>query len=296
VTWRRFFIGAKLLQAKHDPARTMIEFEDRPRRRKRLGQVFLHSLQAMHRIVENLDLSGDEAVLEVGAGDGRLSRLIAPRVRRLLANELDERFVEVLRKALAPHANAVVLPGDILSPGVLEKALEDEPAGRFVVYGSIPYYITSPILRWTLDHSAAIERAAFLVQSEVADRVTAKPGSKAYGFLSVIMQRRSILSLGPLIGRKAFRPVPRVDSRLLHIRPSETADREKEEAVERLAAALFRHRRKQIGTSLRTYLKGGLPAGLQERLLAEGFSLTSRPEELTPRQFETLYLSIGSDP
>ena len=261
----------------------------RPKRNKRLGQVFLQSRRAMHTIVSFLRLTGEEVMLEVGAGDGRLSRLIAPRVRKLYANELDERLLDELTKNLERHDNSAVIPGDILSREVLASALEDLPGCRLSVYGSIPYYITSPILRWAVENFEAIETATFLVQREVAARAAAKPGSRQYGFLSVILQRRAGVELGPQIRRGAFRPVPKVDSQLLRLRPRRSLDPAKESEIEKLAAGLFRFRRKQIKNSLYEFLGAPPTEELALALRAHGIAVQDRPERISPADFETIF-------
>lgn len=266
--------------------------EKAPRKLKRLGQVFLNSPLAMGAVVDSLDLEGNEVVLEIGAGDGRISRLIAPRVKKLLANELDERFVEVLRKRLVKFPNAHVVPGDILSEEVIAMARQAHPSGRFLVYGSIPYYISSPILRWIAAHADIVERASLLIQREVARRVSAKPGTKEYGFLTVLMQRRAEVSLGPVIKRGAFRPVPKVDSQVIHLRPFRTLDLVKEEKVEKLVSSLFQHRRKQLRSTLRSLVGAGHLHTLAEKVGPSGISLSDRPERLMPRDFETVLIAM----
>ncbi len=263
-----------------------------PRRLKRLGQVFLWSGAAISRIVDSLAPAGDEVVLEIGGGDGCLSERIAPLVRRLLVVEIDERFVELLRRKFEGVDNVTVIGGDILEEATLAAVRDAEPEGRMVVYGSLPYYATSPILRRVAARADDFSRAQLLVQREVARRAAASPGNKKYGLLTVMLQRRADVGLGPVIKRGAFRPVPKVDSQVLLLRPHAGVDCAVEERFERFAAALFEKRRKKLRNSVKSYLGGSLPVGLESLCLEAGISLDARPEELSPDSLFSLYLSV----
>lgn len=265
-----------------------------PRLRKRLGQVFLRSPGAIAGIVSALNLKQGDIVLEIGAGDGRLSARIAPLVKRLYANELDERFLEVLGQRFANTTNVTIVPGDILAEETVSAVWRAEPRVGLVVYGSLPYYIASPILRWVLDHSGRIRRASLLVQREVAQRVVSAPGSRRYGFISVLMQRRSNVDLGPLIKRGAFQPVPKVDSQLLHIAPRALKNPDKEQRFEHFISGLFQYRRKKISTSFKASLGKELTSALKGRAEAEGLSLDARPEHLSPEQLDRLFQIVES--
>jgi len=260
-----------------------------PPQRKRLGQVFLRNPRAVSAVVASLQLGSDDVVLEIGGGDGALSAAIAPLAGRLIVVELDERFANLLRRRFAGAGNVVVIQGDILDEATFAQARASEPQRRLVVYGSLPYYIASPILRWTVGRGGDLERASFLIQREVALRAVAPHGSRRYGFLSVLLQRRAGLSLGPVVGRRAFRPVPKVDSQVLHLLPRPIADPAREKRFEEFASALFQRRRKQLGTSLRAMLGAELPQRLAESAARAGFSLRDRPERLSPDQLEALF-------
>ena len=265
------------------------DLPETPPQRKRLGQVFLRSPRAVSTVAASLRLAPDDVVLEIGGGDGALSAAIAPLAGRLIVVELDERFAELLRRRFAGASNVVVVQGDILDDATFARVRAAEPKRSFVVYGSLPYYIASPILRWTVSRGGDLERASFLVQREVAQRAVAPHGSRRYGFLSVLLQRRAELSLGPVVGRRAFRPVPKVDSQVLHLRPRAAPDTDREKRFEQFASALFQRRRKQIGTSLRAILGVEPPPRLAESAARAGFSLRDRPERLSPGQLDALF-------
>ena len=258
-----------------------------PWKNKRLGQVFLRS-GAASRVVARLGLSAEETVIEIGGGDGRVSALIAPLVRRLLVVEIDERFAGLLRQRFAGFANVEVIEGDILAEETQAALRAAQAEGRPVVYGSLPYYIASPILRWVAGLHERISRAHLLVQREVAERAAARPGSREYGFLSVLLQRRAEVKAGIHVGRQSFHPVPKVDSQLLTLVPKPGLDVAEEERFEHLASALFRQRRKKLRNGLRAFA-GHRNSNLEEACAAAGLSLDDRPERLSPDQLYELF-------
>jgi len=263
-----------------------------PRKLKRLGQVFLRDHRAAARIISSLKLQPDDSVLEIGGGDGRLSALIAPRVRRLVVVELDPRFVDVLERRFAGAGNVRIVSGDILAPDVMAAVREAEPDARMIVYGSLPYYITSPILRWIAGRPGDFSRSHLLVQREVAQRAAAPAGSREYGFLSVMLQRRAKVSLGPIIARGSFSPVPKVDSQLLTLVPRSGIDLHLEDRMELMVSVLFEQRRKKLRNTLRSFLGRKLTPAFEERCADEGLPLDKRPEDLSPDDLYRLFLLV----
>ena len=262
-----------------------------PYKNRRLGQVFLRT-GAASRVVAKLGLKAEETVLEIGGGDGRVSALIAPHVRRLLVVEIDGRFAALLQQRFGGFANVEVIEGDILAEETQAAIRAAAPEGKLVVYGSLPYYIASPILRWIAGLHERIDRAHLLVQREVAERAAAKPRSHEYGFLSVLLQRRAEVKAGILVGRQSFTPVPKVDSQLLTLLPKPGLDAAVEHRFERLASALFRQRRKKMRNSLRAFTGNKGNANLEAACADAGFSLDDRPERLSPEQLYELFTLV----
>jgi 16S rRNA (adenine1518-N6/adenine1519-N6)-dimethyltransferase len=259
------------------------------RQKRSLGQVFLRIGAPISRILKFLRLSAGESVLEIGGGDGRVSRILAERDRRLIIVEIDERYVQLLNDRFSGHSKVSVIQGDILAPETLEKITSEAAADRLVVYGSIPYYITTPIVRWILAQPALIDRAVLLMQKEVARRLVADHGSKQYGFISVICSLSARIETGPVIGRRSFTPVPKVDSQLLSITPLEEPDLPKSGEFINMLSTLFQHRRKQIGTTLKSLYGEQFSTAVRTSAVDSGFDLTKRPEQLTPENFVELY-------
>ena len=177
---------------------------------KRLGQNFLIDPVALERIVDAAGLDGHEAVVEVGAGVGNLTCLLAERADRVLAVEVDGRLVELLREQVADLPNVQVLHGDVLS-------ISDFgfPHLGYVVVGNLPYYITSAVLRHFLEGRPRPQRLVVTLQREVAQRIVAGPGDMS--LLAVSVQFYGRPQIVARIPAGAFYPAPKVDSAVLRI-------------------------------------------------------------------------------
>ena len=183
-------------------------------RRPRLGQHFLTSESIRQRIAESITLRADDLVLEIGPGRGAMTELLAARGRRVVATELDAALAKQLAENLKDNTKIEIVRGDILATD-LSSLCQRNGFERCMVFGNLPYYITSPILHHLFDQAASIRAMALLVQREVADRLTAKPGSRDYGYLTVLAQLygepRIVLNVPP----GAFSPPPKVQSALV---------------------------------------------------------------------------------
>lgn len=270
----------------------MIGHKNEPIRKKSLGQVFLNAGAPIRRVVDDAVLGPDDRVIEIGGGDGRVSAEIANRVADLTIVEIDRRFVEVLREKFVERDSVRIVAGDILAAETERAIRAGRIDWRFVVYGSIPYYITSPIMRWLLERRAWISRAALLMQREVAERAVAGPGGKEYGFLSVIMQLGAAVRLGPVVGRRDFTPVPKVDSRILHIDLDAPGIEALSSGELRILSALFQHRRKQMGTVLRQFADVEHLARVEAEMSGRGMALSDRPERHSPAALRALCRAV----
>ena len=247
---------------------------------KRLGQHFLSDARILHRIADALELQGGETVLEIGPGRGALTDVLAERAGRLVAIELDAALAGLLRERYADRLHVEVLQQDVLTVELAAVA-----GGPFVLVGTVPYYITTPILFHALQPPMP-RRAVYLVQREVADRIVAPPGIDAYGALSVNVQAvaepRAVFG----VPAGAFRPPPKVDSAVVRLDPSPdpVIAPGEVEPFRRLVIASFGLRRKQMRRVLRTVR--GLSAEEAEAVLAAaGIDPEARPETLSPADF-----------
>ncbi|HYB62550.1 MAG TPA: 16S rRNA (adenine(1518)-N(6)/adenine(1519)-N(6))-dimethyltransferase RsmA [Methylomirabilota bacterium] len=180
---------------------------------EKLGQHFLTGADWREKILASICPPAKSVWLEIGAGHGEMTALLARRVRRVVATELDASLAERLREVTMALGNAEIVSGDVLALDLPAIAKAD----RFHVYGNLPYYITSPILHRLFDSAERIEAIHVVIQMEVAERLTARPGSRAYGYLSVLAQYHSRPEIRLRIPPGAFRPRPKVFSALVSL-------------------------------------------------------------------------------
>jgi len=258
-----------------------------PPTRKSLGQHFLTDRRILGRIADALHLEGDETVLEIGPGRGALTDLLADRAGRLIAIEYDRALAAMLRERYARRSNVLVAEAD-----VLEVSLGELAAGPYVLVGNVPYYITTPILFHALVPPRA-DRAVYLVQREVAQRLSAKPGSKEYGALTVNVAAvaRAETLFGVPAG--AFAPPPKVESAVVRITPlaEPLVSTEEERPFRTLVQGAFGMRRKQMRRVVRSLY--ALDAEQADELLAAAeIEPADRPEVLSVEQFVALLRGV----
>lgn len=256
----------------------------RHRAKRSLGQNFLVDANLQRKIVDAVGSRETDEVLEIGPGKGALTRHLVDRVGRLVLVELDDDLAGRLADRYGDREGVKVVHGDVLEVDLA--AHLDDPAEALVV-GNIPYNITTPIIFRLLERPRP-RSIVLMVQDEVADRVVAPVGSKAYGALSVGV--RSVASVDRLfkVSRGAFRPVPGVDSAVIRITPlrPETMDEDEEVSLRRLVRAAFQWRRKQLQKILRDHPDLGIGSeGVERAVAAAGVQATDRPERVEPEGF-----------
>jgi 16S rRNA (adenine1518-N6/adenine1519-N6)-dimethyltransferase len=255
--------------------------------RKSLGQHFLSDRRILERIADALELTGNETVIEIGAGRGGLTEVLAPRSGRLIAIEVDRALAALLRERYTGRESVSILEADVLTVNLGEVA-----GGPFRLVGNVPYYITTPILFHALERPRP-ERAVYLVQREVADRIVAVPGSKEYGALSVNVQSVAIPKVLFRVAPGSFQPPPKVESAVVRIdpRPDPAIAAEEEAAFRRFVIDVFGMRRKQMQRILRSR---GVPDATRV-LEACGVEPSARPETLSSEQFATVFRQSRTD-
>lgn len=261
------------------------------RRRPKLGQHFLADNRVRERIVERLDCQQSDCWLEIGAGHGEMTELLAARAAKVLAVETDARLVDQLRQRFEPSTTVEVIHADILKVSLVE--LAGQLGQRLRVYGNLPYYITSPILTHLFDSLTHLKDILALMQREVAERLVAAPGRRDYGYLSALAQFHTEPKLLLRIPSGAFRPPPRVESALVRLAPPGVGAGLSENEAGRFIRFLslcFRQKRKTLFNNLRR----AFPAGqLREALVTEGRSLRARAEELTVLELLSLHRRLA---
>jgi 16S rRNA (adenine1518-N6/adenine1519-N6)-dimethyltransferase len=228
--------------------------------------------------------SGD-VWIEIGAGHGEMTELLAQYARRVVAIEIDERFVPRLCQMAKRLGNVSVVAGDVLALDLAQLAAGE----RFRVYGNLPYYITSPIVHRLLEHADRLDAAFLVMQMEVADRLAAKPGHREYAYLSAIVQFYAQVQIMLRIPAGAFRPPPKVASALVALRPPGERPAlgiSDEHAFEEFLKRCFAQKRKTLRNNLRRLVDG---ENVEEVFRAAGIALNARAEELTLAQFARLF-------
>ena len=246
--------------------------------KKYLGQNFLFDTYILSNIIGSTDVGPEDIVVEIGPGPGKLTRMLAEKAGRVIAIELDDRLYERLRIELAGADNIELVHGD-----ALRYHYEDLP--EFKVVANIPYYITTPIIFRLLQAKGSLKSMTLAVQKEVAERITAKPDTKAYGVLSLMVRYYAEPDLRFLIPKEAFRPKPKVDSAVVNMRilDKPSVDVKDEKLFFRIIKTAFSQRRKMLSNSLKS-----LREDVKEWLSRAGIDPQRRPETLSIREFALL--------
>ena len=252
----------------------------RLRASKRLGQNFLVDAGIVRGIVGAAELAPGDTVLEIGPGIGTLTQGLAETGARVVAVEIDKKLPRVLAETLKGYDNVTIVPGDILKLNIPE-ILGLKEGERFKVAANLPYYITTPIIMTLLEQRLPIERLVTMVQKEVAVRMTARPGSKDYGALSIAVQYFTEPRIVMDVPSRAFMPAPEVTSAVVACRVRETpvAAPADEKLFFRLIRAAFGQRRKML---LNALTGAGLTKEMSRAgLSAAGIAENARGEQLS---------------
>jgi 16S rRNA (adenine1518-N6/adenine1519-N6)-dimethyltransferase len=256
--------------------------------KKSLGQNFLRDETVIEQIFSIAQLEKTDWILEVGPGTGALTFRLADRAEKLLAIELDHELVTRLQKHFVDSKSVSILEGNILDLH-LEELLRSSGFSEhsYKIIANIPYYITAPIIRTLLSLRSQPQSLTLMVQDEVAERLSAKPGDMS--LLSVMAQYYAHVEKKLFVPKAAFDPVPKVDSAIVHIVPKRAYDPEEDRKVFRLARAGFAARRKTLANNLATSLSVPRET-VEETLESLGLRKDIRAQALSIEQWEALAL------
>lgn len=267
--------------------------------RKRFGQNFLSDAEIIRSCIEAIRPRHDDLMVEIGPGLGALTFLLAEAGHSTVAVEIDPRLAGWLAAALAPWPHVAVVAADIRTfPFGSAAAPDHVAASRLRVVGNLPYYLTSEILLRLKREAARIAGAVVMMQDEVAARLLARPGSRAYSSLTVALALDFAITPCFRVPRQAFWPAPDVDSAILRLDPhaaqpgvasSAPAARD---LVERVVRAGFAQRRKTLASSLAAELPIPRPR-LEAHLRALDIDPTRRAETLAPADFVRLAAALA---
>jgi len=264
--------------------------------RQRMGQHFLRDLGWRKRILATLPRDNNDTWIEIGAGHGEMTELLAANGRRVVAIEGDPKLAEGLREKIASSSagwnSVTVVAGDVLDQDF--RALAG--GQRFRVYGNLPYYITSPILHRLFDYAGQIDSIHLVIQLEVAERIVAQPGRREYGYLSAACQFYTKPRIALRLPPGAFSPPPKVKSALVEMNlPGERArlnigDARNETRFLEFVQSCFSQKRKTLRNNLRSISsEEQIHAALTETELR----LDARAEQLSLPQFAQVFQRIG---
>jgi 16S rRNA (adenine1518-N6/adenine1519-N6)-dimethyltransferase len=261
-------------------------------KKPRLGQNFLVDAGACRRVVAALGDTAKDAVLEIGPGRGAITRLLGCQAGHLTLIEFDPTLATALASEFAASANVEVRHADVLSLDIT--ALVQARGRKFAVIGNLPYYITSDILLHLIAHHAAIDRAVLMVQREVAERVTASPGTREYGVLSATMQLYGTVELLFTLPPSAFAPPPEVYSSVFRFRV-QPRFRELGVTPEHFVPFMrtsFAQKRKTWANNLRT--AGYNAEAIAAALAAAGLDRNVRAEAVDLSQMAAVFRALSS--
>lgn len=261
--------------------------------KKSLGQNFLIDPNILRNIVSHANLTKNSGAIEIGPGIGALTEHLAREAKKVVAFEIDQRLLPVLEDTLSPYNNVKVVHSDILKADV-PAVIAEEMQGieDIMVVANLPYYVTTPILMKLLNDRLPIRGFVVMMQKEVADRITAKPGTKEYGSLSIAIQYYVCAEVAMVVPKTVFMPQPNVDSAVIRLirheePPVKVID---EDFLFEVTRASFAQRRKTILNNLQS----GLPSGKEykhlivQALEESGIEPTRRGETLSIQEFGKL--------
>ena len=250
--------------------------------KKSLGQNFLRDENILRNIVESLHLSSGDVVIEIGSGQGALTKHLVDLPITLIGIEVDKRAIELLQHGYG--AKMTILHANVLDVDL--RGISQKHQKKLRIVGNIPYYLTSEILFWLFDARTVVSDATLMMQVEVARRLAAPPKNKEFGILSVFTQFYTECEILFKVSRNCFYPKPEVDSAVVRLNFKDQLPQCDEKLFRSIVRATFGKRRKTLRNGLKSL-------ELDDTVLDQiPFDLKRRPEELSVDEFLNLSESI----
>lgn len=262
---------------------------------KSLGQNFLIDEQIIERIVDGAEIGPEDDILEIGPGIGVMTQAMAERARKVVAIEIDRALIPVLKETLAEQDNVEVIHGDVMQVDLKAIIAEKFEGRRPKVVANLPYYLTTPIIMMLLEEEIPVSDIVVMIQKEVAERISAKPSTKAYGALSVATQYYSEPRIIAKVPRTVFMPQPNVDSIVIRmtIRPEPPVVLDSPSLFFKVVKAAFGQRRKTLHNALNAGGFGQTKDETAHFLSDSGIEPSRRGETLSIEEFATLANTIS---
>jgi 16S rRNA (adenine1518-N6/adenine1519-N6)-dimethyltransferase len=265
--------------------------------KKSLGQNFMTDENVLKKMLDVVKLDTTKGIIEIGPGIGALTQKLAQVAGKVLVIEIDQRLIPVLQEIFHQDSHVKVVHGDILKIDLSAwMASEFTHFPSVHVIANLPYYITTPILFKLLESKLPIESIVVMIQKEVAERITAPPGTKDYNSLSIAIQYYCQSDIVSIVPRTVFVPQPNVDSAIVHLqmRQAPPVEVSNEDFFFQLVRDCFAQRRKTLLNNLNAkYIHVGNKTNLQSMLLDLGIDPMRRAETLTISEFALLANTLG---
>ena len=259
--------------------------------KKKFGQNFLIDPHVLDKIVDAAQITKDDFVLEIGPGIGTLTQYLCENARQVLAVEIDDKLIPILKETLQPYDNVEVLHGDILKQDIQQIADTYNDGKPIKVVANLPYYITTPIIMELFESHVPLANVTVMVQKEVADRMKAEPGTKDYGALSLAVQYYAKPYIAAFVPPNCFMPRPNVGSAVIRLDclarvPVEVHN---EKLMFRLIRASFNQRRKTLQNGIANSAELSFTKEQASHAIEQaGFDVRIRGEKLGLEEFARL--------
>jgi len=256
--------------------------------KKKFGQNFLKDSRIVNAIVEKAEIDEDTLVIEVGPGAGALTSELAKKAGKVISFEIDESLKEILAKNLSEFGNVEVIYGDFLEANVNE-IIKKYNYSKKIMVANLPYYITTPIVTKIIDDCVDVSRLIIMVQKEVAERFSAKSGTRDYNSLTVFLNYYFDIKKIINVPRNCFYPVPNVDSAVVSMNRKSGLELKNREFFFKLVRDSFKFRRRTLRNNLKGY-----DLDLIEKILnTYGYDLSVRAENLDINIFVDIANRMG---
>lgn len=262
--------------------------------KKSLGQNFLIDVNIIQKIIDASDIGENTGVIEIGPGMGSLTEQLAKNAKKVVAFEIDQRLIPVLKDTMGPYDNVEIINEDILKADIAHYVTEHlADCDNIMVVANLPYYITTPILLNLMQQTLPIDGYVVMMQKEVGERLNAQVGTKAYGSLSIVAQYYTETSKVLTVPKTVFLPPPNVDSIVVKLMKRQTpeVDIDNEDKFFKMTKAAFSQRRKTISNNYQSLFVDGKANKeiIKKWLETSGIDPRRRGETLSIKEFAKLY-------
>ncbi|MDW5472643.1 16S rRNA (adenine(1518)-N(6)/adenine(1519)-N(6))-dimethyltransferase RsmA [Staphylococcus equorum] len=262
--------------------------------KKSLGQNFLIDVNIIQKIIDASDIGENTGIIEIGPGMGSLTEQLAKNAKKVVAFEIDQRLIPVLKDTMGPYDNVEIINEDILKADIAHYVTEHlADCDNIMVVANLPYYITTPILLNLMQQTLPIDGYVVMMQKEVGERLNAQVGTKAYGSLSIVTQYYTETSKVLTVPKTVFLPPPNVDSIVVKLMKRQTPeiDIDNEDKFFKMTKAAFSQRRKTINNNYQSLFVDGKANKeiIKKWLETSGIDPRRRGETLSIKEFAKLY-------